>query len=204
MLNIFYSPPSSSWLSVEDELDEDELELLLDEDEELELELSFSVSELELSWFEAVLSCFVLSAELCCSDEEELSSLRSGSCLLSDDCETLSTLEDELETVETRARPSDVCVTSLTATFVAPSASTIDMIANGVNNGGVRFAISLPSFLVCFHLPILLQFPVQSSLKFIKNCVPSRHTRNTVPSIRNDDPRSRSPTVVFENRADIS
>ena len=41
MLNIVYSPPSSSWLSVEDELDEDELELLLDEDEELEL--SFSV-----------------------------------------------------------------------------------------------------------------------------------------------------------------
>lgn len=157
MLNIVYSPPSSLWLSVEDELDEDELELLLDEDEELEL--SFSVSELELSWFEAVLSCVVLSAELCCSDEEELSSLRSGSCLLSDDCETLSTLEDELETVETRARPSDVCVTSLTATFVAPSASTIDMIANGVNNGGVRFAILLPSFLVCFHLPILLQFP---------------------------------------------
>ena len=151
MLNIVYSPPSSSWLSVEDELDEDELELLLDEDEELEL--SFSVSELELSWFETVLSCVVLSAE------EELSSLRSGSCLLSDDCETLSTLEDELETVETRARPSDVCVTSLTATFVAPSASTIDMIANGVNNGGVRFAILLPSFLVCFHLPILLQFP---------------------------------------------
>ena len=132
MLNIVYSPPSSSWLSVEDELDEDELELLLDEDEELEL--SFSVSELELSWFETVLSCVVLSAELCCSDEEEL------------------------ETVETRARPSDVCVTSLTATFVAPSASTIDMIANGVNNGGVRFAILLPSFLVCFHLPILLQF----------------------------------------------
>jgi len=193
MLNIVYSPPSSSGLSVEDELDEDELELLLDEDEELEL--SFSVSELELSWFETVLSCVVLSAELCCSDEEELSSLRSGSGLLSDDCETLSTLEDELETVETRARPSDVCVTSLTATFVAPSASTIDMIANGVNNGGVRFAILLPSFLVCFHLPIL---------KFIKNCVPSRHTRNTVPSIRNDDPRSRSPAVVFENRADIS
>ena len=64
MLNIVYSPPSSSWLSVEDELDEDELELLLDEDEELEL--SFSVSELELSWFETVLSCVVLSAELCC------------------------------------------------------------------------------------------------------------------------------------------
>ena len=74
MLNIVYSPPSSSWLSVEDELDEDELELLLDEDEELEL--SFSVSELELSWFETVLSCVVLSAELCCSDEEELSSRR--------------------------------------------------------------------------------------------------------------------------------
>lgn len=144
-------------MSASDELDEEELELLLDEDEELEL--SFSVVELELSWFEVVLSCVVLSAELCCSDEEELSSLRSGSGLLSDDCEELSTLvEDELETVETRARPSDVCVTSLTATFVAPSASTIDMIANGVNNGGVRFAILLPSFLVCFHLPILLQF----------------------------------------------
>ena len=53
MLNIVYSPPSSSRLSVEDELDEDELELLLDEDEELEL--SFSVSELELSCFETVL-----------------------------------------------------------------------------------------------------------------------------------------------------
>ncbi len=146
-------------MSASDELDEEEeLELLLDEDEELEL--SFSVVELELSWLEVVLSCVVLSAELCCSDEEELSSLRSGSGLLSDDCGALSTLsEDELETVvETRARPSDVCVTSLTATFVAPSASTIDMIANGVNNGGVRFAILLPSFLVCFHLPILLQF----------------------------------------------
>ena len=73
MLNIVYSPPSPSWLSVADELDEDELELLLDEDEELEL--SFSGSELELSWFEVVLSCVVLSAVLCCSDEEELSSL---------------------------------------------------------------------------------------------------------------------------------
>lgn len=102
----------------------------------------------------------VLSADELCVSVEELSAEEALSLLLlSEESELLSFLllsslgfflselsencpdNDEL-VVDTRLAPSLVFVTLLVTTLVAPSANAIDKIANGVINGGVRYAMS--------------------------------------------------------------
>ena len=86
----------------------------------------------------ALLSCVVdvLFAEDVFSDE--LDELLVSLDLLSldgTDSEDESTMLDE---VDVRGAPSLEPVAELTTTLVAPKASAIDTIANGVKNGGVR------------------------------------------------------------------
>ncbi len=100
----------------------------------------------------------VLSADELCVSVEELSLEEDSSLLLSlEESELffllLSSLDFFLESlddipltsdelvVETRDAPSLVLVTVLVTTLVAPRAKAIETIANGVINGGVRYAM---------------------------------------------------------------
>src|SRR5699024_11513069 len=62
----------------------------------------------------------------------------------------------DVDTLSTLGFPSEVPVAVLTATLVAPKANTADKIANGVINGGVRYAIFLPPIYTFTFLTILL------------------------------------------------
>lgn len=122
--------------SVDDELLLERVLLLLD--------VEFSSSEL-----------LVLSEDDKDSDELlEETLLEEGSL---EDTE-LSELTFSLELVEdvcVTVLPSFVFVTVFTATFVAPSAKTTDITANGVMNGGVRYAILIAPFLNNIYIAIL-------------------------------------------------
>lgn len=126
----------------------DELELLLCEDDEVArlAELLFASSALEE--FLTVSADEESLVSLSSADEDELMlSLEPLSLLelLSTELNTLELafelLKSELLTTELAVFPSEVLVTVLTATLVAPNASTVDIIANGVIKGAVRYAI---------------------------------------------------------------
>lgn len=124
--------------SVDDELLLERVLLLLD--------VEFSSSEL-----------LVLSEDDKDSDEllEEIL-LEEGSLEDTELSELTFSLELELvEDVCVTVLPSFVFVTVFTATFVAPSAKTTDITANGVMNGGVRYAILIAPFLNNIYIAIL-------------------------------------------------
>lgn len=110
------------------------------------LDVGFSSSEL-----------LVLSEDDKDSDEllEEIL-LEEGSLEDTELSELTFSLELELvEDVCVTVLPSFVFVTVFTATFVAPSAKTTDITANGVMNGGVRYAILIAPFLNNIYIAIL-------------------------------------------------
>ena len=103
--------------------------LLLSVESLLELELWSSLEESLLDLSEAL--------------SLELSSGLFLSLLLEDDVTT------RLVAVLLAAAPFTVWVVLLTTTLVAPSANTIETIANGEINGGVRYAINVIPFSAC-------------------------------------------------------
>lgn len=71
-------------------------------------------------------------------------SLALDPCLSKDDDVVAGTFVDVVA-----GEPSLVLLTLLTTTLVVPKASAIDTIANGVKNGGVRYAILVPPLKCC-------------------------------------------------------
>lgn len=110
-------------------------------------ELSVSVEELLLLLLslleESLLSFF---------EESEAFFLLSSLAFFFESLDWLTT-SDEL--VDVREAPSLVFVTELVTTLVAPSASAMETMANGVIKGGVRYAMLHSSFYVC-SMPLII------------------------------------------------
>ncbi len=111
---------------------------VLSSDVEFAEELSVSVEELLL-----LLLSLLDESLLSFLEESESFFLLSSLAFFLESFDWLTT-SDEL--VDVREAPSLVFVTELVTTLVAPSASAIETMANGVIKGGVRYAMLHSSF----------------------------------------------------------